>query len=234
MSDTRRGDFGDRSPSNSTKTSPPGAFHRPPAGRSGGASLIASPNQQSLDSNHNGYLLPTAASSCRADQLHDYSSRPDAQKDRDGDRINPSTPSEQARIRLRPSDSAYFSSVHWAAVLDSASGLKNQQEKEEEEQNRDRSSELVCSEAVLGPRLLYEPVGASREDIIASIPARPVVDRMVARYFNVHGVTPGLLSKLLSNVLCEISPNEYISSHHTQWRISSSGTAPAAQPQAQS
>lgn len=35
-----------------------------------------------------------------------------------------------------------------------------------------------------GPRLLYEPVQATRADILASIPARPVVDRMVARYFN--------------------------------------------------
>lgn len=44
-----------------------------------------------------------------------------------------------------------------------------------------------------GPRLLYEPVQATKAGILASIPARPVVDRMVARYFNTQGVAPAIL-----------------------------------------
>lgn len=43
-----------------------------------------------------------------------------------------------------------------------------------------------------GPRLLYEPVQADKAEILASIPARPVVDRMVARYLNAQGVAPGM------------------------------------------
>lgn len=85
----------------------------------------------------------------------------------------------------------YIGSVHWAAVLDSISELRDHYEEEEE------ARMLATSDHVLrqspGPRLLYEPVPATKADILASIPARPVVDRMVARYFNAQGVLPGIL-----------------------------------------
>lgn len=82
----------------------------------------------------------------------------------------------------------YVSSVHWAAVLDSISELKDQYDKEE------AARVLAKSEPprhASGPRLLYEPVHATKADILATIPARPVVDRMIARYFNAQGVAPG-------------------------------------------
>ncbi len=87
----------------------------------------------------------------------------------------------------------YVSSVHWAAVLDSISDLKYHYEKE------DDARMLATSDSVPrchpGPRLLYEPVQATKVDILASIPARLVVDRMVARYFiNAQGVAPGRLT----------------------------------------
>ncbi|KAH6627206.1 hypothetical protein B0J18DRAFT_426792 [Chaetomium sp. MPI-SDFR-AT-0129] len=43
------------------------------------------------------------------------------------------------------------------------------------------------------PRLLYEPVRDTKADILASMPARPVVDRMVARYFGALGTVPAIL-----------------------------------------
>ena len=84
----------------------------------------------------------------------------------------------------------YVSSVHWAAVLDSISELKDHYEKEEEARMLATSDYIPLHSP--GPRLLYEPVQATKADILASVPARPVVDRMVARYFNAQGVAPGI------------------------------------------
>ncbi|KAL9568796.1 hypothetical protein ACKAV7_007110 [Fusarium commune] len=41
--------------------------------------------------------------------------------------------------------------------------------------------------------VIYEPVQTTKADLLASIPARPVVDHMVARYFNTQGVVPSIL-----------------------------------------
>lgn len=84
----------------------------------------------------------------------------------------------------------YVSNVHWAAVLDSISELKDHYEQEEEDRMLPTSDDLPRYGP--SPRLLYEPVQATKADILASIPARPAVDRMVARYFNVQGITPGI------------------------------------------
>lgn len=85
----------------------------------------------------------------------------------------------------------YVNSVHWAAVLDSISELKDQYEREEEARMLATSSHVPRDSP--GPRLLYEPVHATKDDVLASIPARSVVDRMVAQYFNGQGATPPVL-----------------------------------------
>jgi hypothetical protein len=99
-------------------------------------------------------------------------------------------PSEQEKMRLHSNGTNYVSSVHWAAILDSISELNDTYETE-------REAAMLASAAYVphrspGPRLLYEPVQATKDEIIASIPARPVVDRMIARYFNTQGVAPGM------------------------------------------
>ncbi|MCJ1392941.1 hypothetical protein MMC18_005813 [Xylographa bjoerkii] len=85
----------------------------------------------------------------------------------------------------------HVGSVHWAAILDSISELKDLYEAEGEVRS------LATSDYVPhfspGPRLLYEPVQATKDEILTSIPARAVVDRMVARYFNNQGVAPVVL-----------------------------------------
>ncbi|RAK95572.1 fungal specific transcription factor domain-containing protein [Aspergillus ibericus CBS 121593] len=93
-------------------------------------------------------------------------------------------------MRLHSHGANYVGSVHWAAVLDSISELRDHYEEEEE-------ARMLAGDHVLrpspGPRLLYEPVQDTKADLLAAIPARPVVDRMVARYFNAQGVVPEIL-----------------------------------------
>ncbi|SCO77062.1 related to fungal specific transcription factor [Fusarium oxysporum] len=86
---------------------------------------------------------------------------------------------------------SYVGSVHWAAVLDSISELRDHYEEQEEARLLATNDHLFLHSP--GPRLLYEPVQTTKADLLASIPARPVVDRMVARYFNTQGVVPSIL-----------------------------------------
>ncbi len=94
--------------------------------------------------------------------------------------------------RMHSHDVNYVSSVHWAAVPDSISELKDHYEKEKEEEARTLATSDYMPPYSPGPRLLYEPVMATKADILGSIPPRPAVDRMVARYFNAQGVAPGM------------------------------------------
>ena len=92
--------------------------------------------------------------------------------------------SETESIRLPSHSANYVGSIHWAAVLDSISELKDHYEQEEEA--RMLAADDYVSDNSPGPRLLYEPVQATRADILAFMPARTVVDRMIALYFNVQ------------------------------------------------
>lgn len=94
------------------------------------------------------------------------------------------TPSEYGHGSMRPHahGANYVGSVHWAAVLDSISELKDHYEKEEEARLMAAGDFMPRNSP--GPRLIYEPVQDAKADILASIPSRPVLDRMVARYFN--------------------------------------------------
>lgn len=106
------------------------------------------------------------------------------------------TPSEHGSMRMHSHGATYVGSVHWAAVLDSIAELKDHYEEEEE------ARLLTPSDYSSGPRLLYEPVQATRAEILASIPARPIVDRMVARYFNAQGVVPGNICGCFRHLRC--------------------------------
>jgi hypothetical protein len=104
-------------------------------------------------------------------------------------------PTEHGNMRLHSHGANYVSSVHWAAILDSISELNDIYETEREEAML-ASTDYVPHHSP-GPRLLYEPVQATMDEILYSIPARAVVDRMVARYFNTQGVAPGTLLLLI-------------------------------------
>ena len=92
-------------------------------------------------------------------------------------------------MRMHTHGANYVGSVHWAAVLDSITELKDTYEQEEEARILASSDHVLT----LGPRLLYEPLQVTMADVIAAVPPRAVVDRMVARYFNTQGLVPQVL-----------------------------------------
>ena len=98
-------------------------------------------------------------------------------------------PSKHGNMRLH--GVKYVGSLHWAAVLDSISEINDLYEAEGEVRSLATSDYMPHYSP--GPRLLYEPVQATKDEILNSIPIRAVVDRMVARYFNNQGVAPGIL-----------------------------------------
>lgn len=102
-------------------------------------------------------------------------------------------PSEHGSMRLHPHGANYVGSVHWSAVLDSISELRDHYEEEEEARLSATDSYILHHNP--GPRLLYEPVQSTKADLLASIPARRVVDRMIARYFNAQGIVPEILHR---------------------------------------
>ncbi|KAH0522939.1 hypothetical protein TsFJ059_006719 [Trichoderma semiorbis] len=141
--------------------------------------------------------VPTTplASSVDKDALVPAQSHASISRSRDRDRAGSPAPSEPGSMRLHSQGvgvgASYVGSVHWAAVLDSISELRDHYEEEEEARMLATSDHVLLQSP--GPRLLYEPIQATKAHLLASIPARPVVDRMVARYFNAEGVVPAIL-----------------------------------------
>lgn len=154
-------------------------------------------------SEHSSQTSPTAspqsvpttplASSVDKDALVPVQSHASMSRSRDRDRAGSPAPSEPGSMRLHSHGvgASYVGSVHWAAVLDSISELRDHYEEEEEARMLATSDHVLLQSP--GPRLLYEPIQATKAHLLASIPARPVVDRMVARYFNAEGVVPAIL-----------------------------------------
>ncbi|CAM1504947.1 Fc.00g025380.m01.CDS01 [Cosmosporella sp. VM-42] len=103
--------------------------------------------------------------------------------------------SDHGSMQLTNSGTSYVSSAHWAAVLDGIAELKDRFEEEEEEsqQARCRVSEPSYPDWT-GPQLLYGcPKFVTKEEILASVPTRPVVDRLVSRYFNSFEMSPAVV-----------------------------------------
>ncbi|KAH8653887.1 fungal-specific transcription factor domain-containing protein [Xylariales sp. PMI_506] len=100
---------------------------------------------------------------------------------------NTSTSSfEHGSPKVSPPGAKYRSNIHWTAVLDSISDLKDHYEMEEEE--RVHAAIESAPGYNFGPRLLYETVHATKAEIIASIPDRPIVDGIVAKYFQAQAL----------------------------------------------
>lgn len=127
------------------------------------------------------------------------------------DGTDPPRASEPGSMRLNSHGvgASYVGNVHWAAVLDSISELRDHYEEQEEARLLATNDHLFLHSP--GPRLLYEPVQTTKADLLASVPARPVVDRMVARYFNTQGVVPSILhsGRFLQEVWCLLCIGEY-------------------------
>lgn len=87
------------------------------------------------------------------------------------------SPADPGTLEVRESGTSYVQSVHWEAILTQIRGLKE---------------DLVTdSKAPPGSQLFYGPNRhATRDEILAAVPPRPVVDRLMALHFDSYIVTP--------------------------------------------
>lgn len=104
--------------------------------------------------------------------------------------VSPS-PSDYGSIRIQPTGVSYVSSAHWAAVLDSIADLRTQFAQEDAAHSQ-LSYPVQPQANFPKPQLLYySPVLETQAPILDSIPPRPVVDRLISRYFNIVDIAPG-------------------------------------------
>jgi hypothetical protein len=87
------------------------------------------------------------------------------------------SPADPGTLKLHESGTSYVQSVHWEAILTKIRGLKE---------------DLVTdSKAPPGSHLFYGPNRhATRDEILAAVPPRPVVDRLMALHFDSYIITP--------------------------------------------
>ncbi|RDW58365.1 hypothetical protein BP5796_12295 [Coleophoma crateriformis] len=90
------------------------------------------------------------------------------------------SPTDPGILKLRESGTSYVQSAHWEAILTKIKGLKE---------------DLVTdSNAPPGSHLFYGPNRhATRDEILAAVPPRPVVDRLMALHFDSYIITPYLI-----------------------------------------
>jgi hypothetical protein len=94
-------------------------------------------------------------------------------------------------LQLTQSSTNSVNSAHWAAVLDGIAELKIHLDEEGAVQDDTPLDEPSFAEPG-GPQLLYgctRPV--TKEEILATIPERPVVDRLISDYFSSFEMSPG-------------------------------------------
>jgi hypothetical protein len=99
---------------------------------------------------------------------------PDTQRSNQSEH-NPVTP-DPGTLELRKSGTTYIHSAHWEAILSKIRGLKE---------------DLISdSETCSGSPLFYGSRRyASRDEILAALPSRPVVDRLLAFHFESYILT---------------------------------------------
>lgn len=104
-------------------------------------------------------------------------------------RASPS--SDHGSMKIDSSGASYVGSSHWAAVLDQIADLKGHLEKEEETDTPQFAPDLLYSRPNSPQLLSGYTQHLPREEILASVPARPVADRLLSRFFNSFDVSPG-------------------------------------------
>ena len=87
------------------------------------------------------------------------------------------SPTDPGSLQTREHRPSYVESVHWEAVLTKIRGLKD--------------DFVTDTKVSSGSHLFYGPSRhASREEILAAVPARQIVDRLMALHFDSYFVTP--------------------------------------------
>ena len=86
-------------------------------------------------------------------------------------------PADLGTLKLGESGTSYVQSVHWEAILTKIRGLKE--------------DFVTDSKALPGSHLFYGPNRhATRDEIMAAVPPRPDVDRLMALHFDSYIITP--------------------------------------------
>jgi hypothetical protein len=94
------------------------------------------------------------------------------------------SPADYGAMQSSGGGANYVGSAHWAAVLDSIAELKDHFDNEEPSHSEEQVEQDSGTE-IAGPQLLYGcPKTTTKDEILASLPNRQVVDRLVSRYFN--------------------------------------------------
>ncbi|KAH8730994.1 fungal-specific transcription factor domain-containing protein [Phaeosphaeriaceae sp. PMI808] len=100
--------------------------------------------------------------------------------------------SKTVSIHVTRTGASYVTDAHWAAVLDGIAEIKNHFETEEQLANEQAPD--------LGHHGRTEPLPlfgcfqlATREEILASLPPRPLVDQLVSSYFSSFEMSPAVL-----------------------------------------
>ncbi|KAM5360713.1 hypothetical protein ACJZ2D_013591 [Fusarium nematophilum] len=96
-------------------------------------------------------------------------------------------------LNTSPAASVYVSSAHWVAILEDISELKEQAEFENNTLSTEANDDSLAMDENERPALLSGYRGSfSKEDLLAAVPPRPVVDRLVSEYFNDLDMMPHL------------------------------------------
>ncbi|KAM0541532.1 hypothetical protein ACHAPJ_013201 [Fusarium lateritium] len=108
--------------------------------------------------------------------------------------LDADTPStDYGSIQPKDGGANYVGSAHWAAVLDEIAELKDHLDNEEASHSAYQQTDSPRA-GMTSPHLLHgfsKP--ATREGILGSIPSRPIVNRLVSRYFNSFEMSPAVL-----------------------------------------
>lgn len=95
--------------------------------------------------------------------------------------------SDCGSMRVSSSEFRYVGGTHWAAILDGIADLKEHFEREEDMRLMKDDADIHKTPHAL---LLYGCKPASKAEIEAALPPRPVVDRFISRYFNLLDLAP--------------------------------------------
>jgi hypothetical protein len=93
-------------------------------------------------------------------------------------------PADPGTLKLRESGTSYIQSAHWEAILLKIRSLECPETFEEEGEFSECGSKA-------GSHLFYGPNRhATRDEILAAVPPRPVVDRLMSLHFDSYLITP--------------------------------------------
>ncbi|KAH8683132.1 hypothetical protein BGZ60DRAFT_212877 [Tricladium varicosporioides] len=101
------------------------------------------------------------------------------------------------RITLENAEAKYVDSTHWSAILDGIAELKDHFEDSHYEGDKNRGSFLGAHDfSTHGPQLLHGLRNhATREEILAAIPEKQVLDRFISKYLGSMDMSPVVIHR---------------------------------------